>query len=63
MTNYRLGAIAIAIVSATLLAEAQTASPDVARHVAAARAAAGEEYSGLFNREATPLTISTCGRT
>ena len=40
--------------SATLLAEAQTASPDVARHVAAARAAAGEEYSGLFNRLCTP---------
>ena len=54
MTNYRLGAIAVAIVSATLLAEAQTASPDVARHVAAARAAAGEEYSGLFERSCTP---------
>jgi metallo-beta-lactamase class B len=54
MTNNRLAAVAVAIVSATLLAQAQTASPDVAKHVAAARAAAGEEYSGLFKRLCTP---------
>ena len=46
--------VTIVIASASLVGYAQTVPPDAARHVAAARAAAGEEYTGLFNRLCTP---------
>jgi metallo-beta-lactamase class B len=48
------GAIAIAILSAAVTSSAQGVKPEVAAHVDAARAAAGEDYAGLFKRLCTP---------
>jgi metallo-beta-lactamase class B len=49
-----LGAIGVAVVVAGVLAHAQTTNPQVDQHRAAARAAAGEDHLGLFNRLCTP---------
>src|SRR5262245_49152652 len=54
MSRHWRGAIALAIVLATATTGAQGQKPEVAGHVDAARAAAGEEYAGLFKRLCTP---------
>jgi metallo-beta-lactamase class B len=42
------------VVATAIPAGAQSVNADVARHLAAARAAAGADYTGLFNRLCTP---------
>lgn len=54
MIILRKAVVVASVLSAATVASAQTVSPDVARHVEAARAAAGQEYTGLFDRLCTP---------
>lgn len=54
-----LAAIAIACGLGTLRVEAQAPAGTVDSHVAAAKAAAGQDHAGLFNRLCTPEPVRT----